>query len=66
MRVSLNSRYIRAADVADEVAKMVDRIAVRAATPSAQHRPEYMVAKGRADTVVSGRKSVTALMMLQQ
>jgi hypothetical protein len=68
MRVSLNSRYIRAAGVADivEVAKMVDRIAVRAATPSAQHRPEYMVPKCRADTVVSGRKSVMALMMLQQ
>jgi hypothetical protein len=66
MRVSLNSRYTRAADVADDVAKMVDRIAVRAATPSAQHRPKYMVPKCRADTVVSGRKSVMALMMLQQ
>jgi hypothetical protein len=64
----MEPRYIRAADVADivEVAKIVDRIAVRAAAPSAQHRPEYMVPKCRADTIVSGRKSVMALMMLEQ
>ena len=66
MRLSLNSRYIRAADVADEVAKMVDRIAVRAVTPLAQHRPEYMVPKCRADTIVAGRKSMMALMMPEQ
>jgi hypothetical protein len=47
-------------------ARIVDRIAVRAATPSAQHRPEYMVPKCRADTIVPGRKSVMALMMLEQ
>jgi hypothetical protein len=34
--------------------------------PSAQHRPEYMVPKCRADAIVSGRKSVMALMMLEQ
>jgi hypothetical protein len=61
----MEPRYIRAADVAEivEVASIVDRIAVRAATPSAQHRPEYMVPKCCADTIVSGRKSVMALMM---
>ena len=60
--------YTRAADVAEivEVANIGDRIAVRAATPSAQHRPEYMVPKCRADTIVSSRKSVMALMMLEQ
>jgi hypothetical protein len=31
-----------------------------------QDRPEYMVPKCRADTIVSGRKSVMALMMLEQ
>ena len=64
----MEPRYIRAADVAEivEVASIVDRIAVRAATPSAQHRPEYMVPKCCADTIVSGRKSVMALMMLEK
>jgi hypothetical protein len=64
----MEPRYIGAADVAEivEVPKIVDRIAVRAATPSAQHRPEYMFPKCRADTIVSGRKSVMALMMLEQ
>ncbi len=33
---------------------------------SAQHRPENMVPKGRADAVVSGRKSVMDLVMLEQ
>jgi len=49
----MEPRYIRAADVAEivEVASIVDRIAVRAATPSAQHRPEYMVPKCCADTI---------------
>jgi hypothetical protein len=31
-----------------------------------QHRPEYMVPKCCADTIVSGRKSVMALMMFEQ
>jgi hypothetical protein len=50
----MEPRYIRAADVAEivEVASIVDRIAVRAATPSAQHCPEYMVPKCCADTIV--------------
>lgn len=33
---------------------------------SVQHRPENMVPKGRAHAVVSGRKSVVNLVMLEQ